>query len=66
MQGKDQGFNSKVPVPASKPTIGKDIPADSGKGIGKPGSPVKTVPDSGITAKNTPFGSGNGVINGKV
>jgi hypothetical protein len=63
----DDGYNSKVPVPASKPGLGRDIPKDSGKGIGPAGSPVKTVPDSGITAKDRPFGSGgNGVIDGKV
>jgi hypothetical protein len=59
-------MDTKVSVPESKPTIGKDIPADSGKGIGKPGSPVKTVPDSGIIAKDTPFGSGNGTKPGFV
>lgn len=63
----DNGYNTKVPAPASKPTFGNDIPKDSGKGIGPAGSPVKTVPDSGITAKNKPFGNGgSGVIDGKV
>lgn len=59
-------LDSKVPAPASKPTFGKSIPADSGKGIGKPGSPVKTVPDSGIIAKDTPFGTGSGIKSGMV
>lgn len=59
-------LDSKVPAPAGKPTFGKDIPKDSGKEIGKTGSPVKTVPDSGITAKDTPFGTGNGVKQGFV
>ncbi|MBV8666720.1 MAG: hypothetical protein JO269_09570 [Burkholderiaceae bacterium] len=63
---KDQGYNTKVPVPPGKSTMGRDIPKDDGKGIGKQGSPVKTVPDSGLVAKDSPFGSGTGVIDGKV
>ncbi|HEX7642994.1 MAG TPA: hypothetical protein VF472_12375 [Burkholderiaceae bacterium] len=63
----DDGYNTKVSAPVSKSGSGCNIPKDGGKGIGPAGSPVKTVIDSGITAKDKPFGSGgNGVIEGKV
>jgi hypothetical protein len=63
---KDGGFNSKVPVPASKSSIGLNIPKDSGKGMGKAGSPISTPNGPTVTATSKPFGSGTGFKNGKI
>lgn len=80
MKGKDQGYDTKVSAPASKPSIGKasqSITGSLGSGMkamaGSKGSSVggavKTVKSQPITGKNgngtSAMGSG-GIINGKI
>ena len=62
----DFDMNGKVSAPAGKSKIGTKI-TGNGTPIGKPGNPIKTVENQPMTAKKDgAFGSGKGVIPGKV